>query len=156
MSMISCDYYLINPHNNHVGVITKKGKYDTSEFKPCIEEKIFPYYYGRSPSEYTKGKNQLRKHILENHDNHGYIDISGYITVRFIINCEGQIGYFKVEQVTTDFKEVNFPNVFVDNIVELIKLTDSWKPLEFNDLPYDSFFHITLKIGNGDVLEVLP
>ncbi|MBT8232380.1 MAG: hypothetical protein HKO66_01170 [Saprospiraceae bacterium] len=155
-SLFGCDYYLVNPHRTHIGVIEAKMFSDDDGFKVCYNEKIFPYYYGRSPARFTSGKDTLRQMILDQFNNNGYTSISGYVTIRFIINCKGEIGRFRTEEVGIDFKKVNFNDYTVNHLLDIVRSLEDWTPIEFADANYDSFYHITFKIINGEIVEILP
>lgn len=153
--LTSCDYYVINPHHEAVGMIEKPFWGDDNDFKLCYEDKVFPYYYGRNPGGFTQSRDTLKTYFLENFDNKGYTNMSGYITVRFIINCNGEIGRFKLLQVGTDFKATKFSTTLTDHILELVSSLKTWRPIAFYDSDFDSYYHITLKITNGDIVEIL-
>jgi len=150
----SCDYYIVNQHKNHVGVID--SSFGDDGFKACFEEKIFPNYYGYNRTGYKKGKNALIKHIKEGYDNLGYTSDSGYITFRFLVNCKGEAGRHIVETVGEDYKTKSFNDEYLELLLELIKDLKEWTPLSFYGDQYDSFNYISLKIENGELVEILP
>lgn len=154
--LVSCDYYLINDYDQHVGVIRKSNTRNTGEWSACYKEKIFPYYYGRNPASFAEGKDSLRQHFRMRYYNHGITNESGYITVRFIINCKGEPGMFEIRQVGMDFKKKKFNKQIVDQLFEILLQLESWKPVEFYGDKYDSFYHLTFKIENGELKEILP
>lgn len=156
LSFTACDYYIINAHENHVGVIEEKGSTSPEDFTVCFKEKIFPYYYGRDNAQYKPGKDSLRLFFNDRFDNKGYTDQSGYITVRFVINCHGEAGRFTILQTGTDFKSKEFEPILTNQLFELVKGLKEWEPLKFYGDTYDSFFHLTFKIENGEIAEILP
>lgn len=155
-SLSSCDYYLINPHKHQVGHISESAFFDKSGFKACFEERMFPYYYGRNPSKFSHGKDSLKIYFHQYYDHFGYTNESGYITIQFIINCEGETGRHQVLQVGLDYQEKEFNHQLTDKLLQLTKNLKDWDPISFSDTTYDSFIHLTFKIENGELVEILP
>ena len=154
-SITSCDYYLINPHKHHVGVIEDNSIWKDDGFELCFEEKIFPGYYGRQNSGFSKSRDTLNNYFNDRYDNNGFTNISGYITIRFIINCKGKIGRFEIKQVGPDFRNTKFNDYITNHILEMVKGIQTWNPVRFQGYDYDSFYHITFKLDNGELTEIL-
>ncbi len=153
---ISCDYYIVKDYKEHVGLISKSEESDNPDFNPCFKEKIFPYYYGRQTAEYAKGKDVLSNYFHEHYKNFGNTHESGFITFRFIINCKGEAGNYEIRQVGLDFKKKSFNRETVDYLFSLVKTLQDWNTVEFFGDKYDCFYHLTFKITNGELLEILP
>jgi len=156
ISLFSCDYYVINSHDNNVGAISENSKWDSSDFKPCFEERMFPAYYGTKKAGYLHGKDSLRTYFLSQFENNGYKTESGYITIRFIINCEGEAGRYEVLETGTDYKTKKFDPYLSEHLMTLAQKLKGWIALEYDGAPYDSFFHLTFKIEHGEIVEILP
>lgn len=154
---ISCDYYIINPHNEHIGVIQPGEAISDPSFSICYKEKIFPFYYGRNPASYTHGKDSLKTFIYEQVDpSISFHGDNGYLTFRFIINCKGETGQFVIEELALDFTTSSMDKKFVNHIFEIVKSLDEWNPISFEGFDYDSFIHLTFKVTNGTIVEILP
>lgn len=154
----SCDYYLVNPHQHQVGEPQKPFGGD-KDFQICYEEKILPHYYGfRRHNGYIfkPGKDSLRSHFRENYNNQGIINESGYITLRFIINCKGETGRFILEELGFDYKKKKFNPELTEHLLTLTKSLKDWTAFSTGDVTFDSFTHLTFKIENGELLEILP
>jgi len=147
---------VINSHENHIGVITEASPHDDPDFKVCFEEKIFPYYYGTDKAGYEFGKDSLRIYFKSNFYNKGFTNESGYVTIRFIINCEGKAGRYEVLETGMDFKEKKFNDYIPGHLLDLTLRLKDWKIHKYYGSSYDSFFHLTFKIVNGEIVEILP
>ena len=156
MFFSSCDYYIVEDYTDHIGVIDKSKALGDKDFKACFEEKIFPYYYGRSRAAFYAGKDSVRSYFEENFLYKGIGTESGYITFRFIINCKGEAGRYEIREVGMDFKDKKFHPELVDRLFERVKTLKQWNPVEFYGDRYDSFYHLTFKIVNGEIDEILP
>ena len=152
----SCDYYLIEPHKEHVGHISYKHLFEKEEFPPCYSEKIFPYYYGRDHAGYEYGLDSLKTYLTDQYNNFDNTSITGYITIRFLINCKGELGRFEVKSLGTDYKSKKLDKRVEQHLVSVIQSMEDWKPISFNEDEYDSFYHLTFKIINGDLEAILP
>lgn len=151
----SCDYYLINPHKNQVGVIEEGSFWEEDEFELCYKEKIFPGYYGRTNSGFSKSRDTLNNYFNTHFDNNGFTNATGYITVRFIINCKGETGRYEIKEVGPDFKKTKFNKYLTEHILDLVKNLETWTAVRFQGYDYDSFYHITFKLENGELVEIL-
>lgn len=157
VSLGSCDYYIVNPHRHQVGHIDASRARD--DFELCFEEKLFAHYTAWNRDwiyKYPPGKDSLRLYYNERFDNQGIVNQSGYITVRFIINCKGVAGAFVVESLGLDYEKKSFNSELVQHLLELTKAITLWHPFTHGDSTYDSFTHLTFKIDNGELLEILP
>lgn len=152
----SCDYYIVKNYNERVGVIRSSFFNTDKSFQPCFKEEIFPYYYGRKTVSFAKGKDALRKYFLENYNSKGVNNESGYVTIRFIINCHGKAGRYEMHQLGRDFKKKKFNKNISDQLMQLTMGLQDWIPIEFYGDRYDSFYHLSFKIQNGELYEILP
>lgn len=89
---LSITIYLYISFNSHVGDITFDGKVDKDNFKLCNDGRIYQYY--QVNTSYLHGIHGMRDELLQ-YINELKFRESGYITFRFIVNCEGDIGRFK-------------------------------------------------------------
>lgn len=153
--MISCDYYVVNPYRENIGQISK-SKIGNSDFKPCFEEQIYNHYRSWKPAKFEPGKDSLRNYYLSKYDNLGIINESGYVTLRFVLNCKGEKGWYEIKQLGLDFEEKEFNKLTVDQLFDLTEALGSWTPIVFDDNNFDSYFHLTFKIDNGELVEILP
>ncbi len=154
---LSCDYYIVNSYKNGVGYINPRTAIGPKDFSACYEDGILMPYYSRDQrAGFAQDKDSLRRYFASKFDNYGIINESGYITVRFIINCKGEAGRFEIRQVGMDYKKKKFHKNLVEGLLELTQELKDWQPLKRSDMTYDSMFHLTFKIENGELVEILP
>ena len=75
------------------------------EITLCDKGKAWPYYH--PDLTYTGGFWEIKQHYQSAYPLDAFAslkDNSGIITIRFIVNCEGETGYFRVEQCDLDYK----------------------------------------------------
>jgi len=123
-------------------------------FKVCNEQHIFQYY-NPERATYSEGKNGLRKFVLSNYKNNNYID-SGYLNIRFVINCEGEAGRYIIHENNLDLEPQNFDKDLVNQLFEITTQLKKWNPNFVRDEYRDSYMYISYRIENGEITEILP
>lgn len=108
--------------------------------------------------QYQGGLRAIRKAVYAKYRlNKEVTGQSGYLTVRFLVNCHGQTGKYEVLQVDENFKNFNFNNLIKDQIMEIVVDLDGWIPgRNTRREPVDCQKFLTFKIRNGQVIDVLP
>ncbi|SEL54284.1 hypothetical protein [Parapedobacter koreensis] len=81
---------------------------------------------------------------------------TGYITVRFVVNCRGEVDRFRVLQIDRIYKPTIFDPAFVAAILTFTKALDDWIPGQYQGSSYDYFQQLTFKINDGQVVDILP
>ncbi|MGB3468300.1 MAG: hypothetical protein WBA74_23645 [Cyclobacteriaceae bacterium] len=139
----------------HVGDILYDPALDTTDFKPCHEDLTYQYYNFSNGIRYTGEKAAIRRAFKRNFRPTGNGE-SGYLTVRFIVNCEGKTGWFRLVTMDKDYREVALSDDLTDQIMKITRELDGWLPGEFDDKPYDYYQYLTFKITNGDIEDIMP
>ncbi|UII77417.1 hypothetical protein LV716_06495 [Flagellimonas sp. HMM57] len=123
-------------------------------FKLCNERRI-GQYYNPEKATYSKGKNGLRKFILTNYTNKGYSD-SGYLNIRFVINCHGKAGRYIIHENDLDLNPKKLNEDMVEQIFQLTTQLKNWNPNFIRDEFWDSYIYLSYRIENGEIVEILP
>ena len=111
---------------------------------------------GRNRLQYIGGTNKLRKDIRAKYVyRQAYETFTGYIVIRFLVNCEGQSGRYRAESLNLDFSPSNAPADLLDQVTELLKNLDNWTKSAVNDPKKEYSKFINLKITNGKIQYVL-
>lgn len=140
-----------------VGDIGQNDQIDELDFKVCNgDDKIFQYFnLGKGPvysGEKSKVLNTFKskyKPITGKNEN-------GLIRIRFIVNCEGKAGRFRVLQSDYDYQETEFDEEIVSQLLNLTKGIDKWEVLHRNEVPVDYYMYLIFKITDGQLVEILP
>lgn len=140
----------------HVGNIEPDEKSDDPNFKRCLDERYVFQYYNDSKGVQYKGEkatiqNEVQKLSLPEIKNS-----NGYITIRFIVNCEGKSGLFRMQQMNEEYKEYSFAKQTSDQLINFTKKLNGWIPKEIEGRKVDYYQYLTYKIENGKVSEILP
>ncbi|MDQ3394696.1 MAG: hypothetical protein M3512_11375 [Bacteroidota bacterium] len=149
---------LAKHERKRVAYIDPKETLDHDEnFALCGLQLNVADYYNSSPHvQYSKGKrvmvNLINSKIIKQKLN----DESGYLTFRFIVNCKGEPGWFKIEQSDLNFNEKKFNQETIDHLYEIVYDLKTWSPSVLDETPRDVYIYLTFKIKNGELLDILP
>ena len=126
----------------------------SKDFKACNENSIVDYYNpGRA--HYKSGKNGLRKQILQQYNPKDYTD-SGYLNIRFVINCKGETGRYVIHENDLDLEPTTFNKDLVTQLFNITSSLKNWIPNNFNGESKDTYMYLSYRIENGKITEILP
>lgn len=100
--------------------------------------------------------------IIKMHFNERYISTNepkdtGYLTLRFMVNCDGDIGKIEVLGSSRDFRRIDFSNESVDQLKALLYDLGKWTPGKTSDgVPVDSQKYLTFILNNGSLIDIVP
>lgn len=158
--LISCqsEKTYVSKYPAQVGDIAFDEKLDDADFKRCLPDGSYAYQYynGTSSGIQYKGEklNIIRK--LEKENIQASEDINGYITIRFLVNCEGKTGLFRVTVIDSDYRRMHHDSQLADKLLIFTKSLDGWLPIEIEGKKVDYYQYLTYKIKHGKVSEILP
>ncbi len=139
----------------HVGDIAPDPALDDPSFVVCRENHTPQYYSVKSG--YQGEKPALEAYFREKFiKNKAHASESGYITIRFVVNCRGQTGRFRVQEIGLDYLPKKFPSALTSRLLELTKQLDGWLPGQYNSLQVDYYQYLTFTIANGDISQIMP
>ena len=139
-----------------IGYIALDAALDDPAFKLCAPNYVWIYspfngvgYKGEKPALVNAFKSQFRP-IEDPISN-------GYITIRFMVNCEGKSGRFRLTQIDEEYAlSGNIDSGVVDQILEITKSLDGWQRNYYEGTYYDYHQYLTFKIKKGNIIEYLP
>jgi len=141
---------------NDLGEIRFDSELDDQHFKVCNEDITLPFNFGGVGLVYEGEKPGLVKSFEEKYSYPITEGQTGYITVRFIINCEGKAGRYRVSEMSLSLKRMNFDIGISQQIVSITKDLKGWKPFLSNGNPWDYQQYLTFKIVDGELKKILP
>ena len=122
----------------------------------CNADKIYKTYSGAGGDAFKGSKKRFRDFIKENYQQELYKD-SGYLNFRFLVNCEGNAGWFEIIEMNLDLEEQNLDDKMVQELFQLTSKPGNWNTLSYNDKNwFDYYMHISYRIENGKITEILP
>lgn len=129
---------------------------DDSTFQICYYEHQVKQYFNFSEGFKYEGE----KSALEETVHNSYVPIeieqSGWIRIRFVVNCKGETGRFRITQSDTNYKETVFDSAITDQLLSITKSLDGWMKLPTDEDPQDYYLYLIFKIDNGSIIEIMP
>lgn len=141
-----------------VGNIVFNARTDKSTFSLCYLAYQNEYYvFGNRDNLYRGGKKAIRQYFSEK-----FVPVpeaeqeSGWLTIRFMVNCKGETDRFRVSGMDTEFNPKTFAESLSQQLLTLAKAMDGWQPAFWEGQPYDYYFFLSFKIRNGKLDDILP
>ncbi|UQB67709.1 hypothetical protein [Epilithonimonas zeae] len=143
---------------NKVGNIVFDKNIDSPDFKRCMDKDYGIQYYSVNDSNglLYKGEKFAIIQELEKLNLSSSKKTNGYITIRFVVNCEGKTGFFRVQQMNDNYLEENWDKDFSVKLLNFTKSLNGWIAKESRGTKLDYYQYLTYKITDGKVSEILP
>lgn len=142
-----------------VGDIPFNTEMDDENFNICNEGNIKQYYVRRSsdtPPSYKGEKRGLEKAVFSKYRFLESEKENGYVTIRFIVNCEGKTGRFRMEEMDFAYKPQKFDVKITSQLLEIVKKLNGWTPRKRNGNNLDFYQYLTFRIEKGQITKILP
>jgi len=129
---------------------------DTADFQLCNSESVVKQYF-----HFDKGlQYEGEKKELEAHFKRHYVPVkseqSGLVRIRFIVNCKGETGRFRIIGSDLDYNEQVFNNEIVSQLLHITQSLKGWAVLSKRDKPKDYYQYLIFKIVKGDLIDIMP
>ncbi len=140
-----------------VGDSVFRSGIDSKTFSACHgDENIYQYfnlsegpqYVNEKPALELRFKNTFKPVVGENQN--------GMIRIRFVVNCEGQAGRFRLLQSDFNYQEIIFDKAITSQLLKITKSIANWQIFYKNDTPIDYYQYLIFKIEDGQIIEILP
>jgi len=147
----------VSTYPEHVGDISFDAKLDDPVFKICTNEMNIPQYYNFGDGlQYIGEKIAINKYFTENFKNRIQKNETGFLTIRFIVNCEGKTGRFRIEGMDNNYQIKKFDKELESQILKLTKQLDGWVVAKSKEQKYDYYQYLTFKLVDGQIIEIMP
>ena len=145
-------------HGMHrVGYIDPEKAIDNQkDFSTCYHISQINDYYNDDRAEHLGGKGGLWEMLENNLDASLLEGQEGYLTYRFVVNCEGKAGRFVTEEADLDYNRVEFSSDLRIHLLEMLLGVPLWKNLTVRGEPRDAYVYVTFKIRDDEIVEILP
>ena len=139
-----------------VGAIAFDKKQDDDQFLICDEYNIMEYY--QVNPKYGEGVKSIRLYFDSHLERiHNLIHFkNGIVTIRFIINCKGKTDRFRVVAVNGEYKPLDVSEVLKLKLKQIVKQMGDWQPGYYSGEYFDAYYTLSLKVKNGQVVNILP
>ena len=128
---------------------------ESNNFKRC-SDKIVGWYASAATYVpiYKGSKYSFKRHIKENYI-HSDTTTNGFLNLRFVINCQGEVGDMEVNQIDLNYQTTEFSQKLVEQLIQLSSRKENWEIPETEE-PKDYYMYLIYKIEDGKIAEILP
>jgi hypothetical protein len=145
-----------NKYSNHVGDIALDEQLDEPGYVICYPDFVFQYYNFANGVQFEGEKSKIIEHFQKGFKPIAGCKEYGYVTIRFIVNCKGKTGRFRVSEMNMDYEEIKFNDQLVHQLLDLTRQLQGWKVGIYNNQERDYYQYLTFKIEEGIIKEILP
>jgi len=140
-----------------VGDIEHNAAIDDADFRTCNgDENVIQYFNTGNGPVYPGGKPAIVRNFKSEYKPVLDDSQNGLIRIRFIVNCEGRAGRFRILQSDVNFKSTEFDKRIVSQLIDITSEIEAWAILHQDDQPRDYYYYLLFKIVNGEISEILP
>ncbi len=139
-----------------VGDVAFDERVDDPNFKICNETQVLQYYNFGKGLQYKGEKVAINQHFKANLKSKSLPGESGFVTIRFIVNCEGGTGRFRTEGMDKHYQKKEFNKELINEILRLTKQLDGWVIGTIDTHQLDYYQYLTFKIVDGKLIEIMP
>lgn len=123
-------------------------------FKPCEPNHIFEYFSVNG--KYPESSQKLLESVRQVYRKPANSTQSGFITIRFLVNCRGETGWFDVFQVDDHYRQCTFEKSIVEQLTAFTKSLNQWKAGKWESEVVNYFAYVTFKINAGTIENIIP
>lgn len=156
--LISCDLERTHDevdkaYSNDVGDILFNNLTDNKNFLICDSTKISTSRRGLA---YLGASGSVKNACIQKFDfNPSFESFSGFITIRFIVNCQYETDRFRVQTMDFDFSAKNCPDALKKHLIQIVRELDQWQTSASRYEGLDFAKYLNFKIEHGRITNVL-
>lgn len=144
-------------YDRHVGDIAFDQKLDQPGFELCNGDANVKQYFNMGMGLQFEGD----KKAIDTKFRNTYKPVqgknqNGWIRIRFIVNCKGEAGRFRVLEADGNYQPVKFSKEISSQLLEITKNLKGWKAMRYKDEPVDYYQYLLFKLEDGQITEILP
>ncbi|KRG29637.1 hypothetical protein [Salegentibacter mishustinae] len=149
LSITAWGYYQAT---HRIGELEANDRIDDNNFKLCNEDKVAEYY-GMN-TDYIGGKKAIKNRILSELQSLDFKE-SGLLTYRFVVNCKGEIGRFRLKATNEDLQKTEVNSKNIQEIEKELRDLKNWNPAgNKSGYTYDSYYILNFKIENDKIVDI--
>lgn len=159
LTIIACQQALQNEtksYPDNVGDIIPNDNLDNPNFVTCHDDLILQYYNYGNAIQFDGEKRAIIDYFSKAYNKPKDKEDSGWITIKFVVNCHGETGRFRMEMIDSDYKSIKISKSISNQILDLTKSLKGWQNNNINDRIYDYNQYLTFKIVKGEIVHIMP
>ena len=145
------------PYKNRIGYIDQNKALLNKRYKLCGDGFIQRTYNGSGLDGYALNKKHFRDLAYAEFNSNPYTD-SGYLNFRFLVNCEGNAGWFEIIEMNLDLEEQKLNPNLVEELLQFTSQSKHWNILTYTKTgeAYNYYNYVSYRLENGKITEIIP
>lgn len=139
-----------------IGDIEHDPKLDNPDFQACNEDHVYQYFNHSQGLQYQGEKRAIEALFQKLYRPVAAPKATGLIRIRFMVNCAGKTGRFRLIGMDENFQPLVFPKAISNQLLEITKKLDGWEKLPNAEEATDYYQYLSFKIEQGAIKEILP
>ena len=141
---------------NIVGEIFPDSISDNKNFNLCGAQDQIVQYYAFPEKTYKGEKSALIEHFQKGYEPVQNSKESGLIRIRFVVNCKGEAGRFRLLSMDSEYQPKEFSKKITAQLLTLTQKLTGWKAMQARGNFRDYYQYLVFKIENGELIEIMP
>ncbi len=147
----SSDLYAQVEPSDNIEDLEFDPKVDDPGFLLCDESNI-RLEYGMG-TDVRRERIALKEFFLDFYTSgHLYRHVSGYVRIRYIVNCKGLTGRFRVNHFDKDYRPADFGKLISMQFVNQLYQFDGWSAARTQSV--DAYDHLTFQFEQGRLINI--
>ncbi|QNL51945.1 hypothetical protein H8S90_10405 [Olivibacter sp. SDN3] len=156
---------ILNAHAQQIQSLEPYTEADVGDiyYLPFVDDPVYKIYnkgfipqYYQVKGGYIGGRKKILAEFKEKVGVDVYSSIDGFVTIRFIVNCEGKAGRFRILMLDKEYRQRNFDRFFIDKLLCFTNSLSNWKVASINGTKTDYYQYITFVINGTKVSDIMP
>lgn len=139
-----------------VGDISHDPVKDSETFALCNGELYTYQYFNDSNGMEYEGEKIAIINTFDFEYNLSIKNETGRVRIRFIVNCKGEAGRYRVLGMDENYKEKIFDSQITDELLRITKSLKGWKTKQISGKEIDYYQYLVFKLKDGQIEEILP
>lgn len=149
----SKQHKILQPYDGSIAIDNQSSVNDSLIFRPCSDYLSLESYQSNLVF-HQNGQYAMNDFFLSQYQLVDDVS-SGIVSIRFMVNCNGQIGRFHLYQVDEQFRKTQFDLALIRQVLELTAQLNAWQAaIQTRTQRRDSYKHLKFRFKNGKLLEV--
>lgn len=139
-----------------IGDIEPDPQLDDPHFQPCNGDNTYQYFNHSEGLQYRGEKRAIEALFQKLYRPVTAAKANGLIRIRFMVNCAGKTGRFRLISMDENYQAVVFPKAICTQLLNITKKLDGWEKLPNGEEATDYYQYLSFKIEQGAIKEILP
>ena len=148
-------HHITNAQIHDKGYAPGRYPIDSIEFEKICDPKVAPDFYSVSAKN-NKSSYQILHEWLSIFKKPTTFEQSGFLTVRFIVNCRSEPICFNIYEMDETYQKTPFDADVKKQLITFIEKLGGWKQVEYEGKPSNYFYYLHFNIKKGNFINVSP